>query len=73
VVVNMVIDRGEAADGGEFVRNRVAMQQGYLREIRDAFEGQVRAVVPLFDSDVRGVPMLRKAADRLFPEAASVS
>jgi arsenite-transporting ATPase len=66
VVVNMVIDPADAAGGGEFVRNRVAMQAGYLREIRDAFDGQVRAVVPLFDSDVRGVASLTKAADRLF-------
>jgi anion-transporting ArsA/GET3 family ATPase len=42
------------------------MQAGYLREIRDAFDGQVRAVVPLFDSDIRGVDSLNKAADRLF-------
>jgi arsenite-transporting ATPase len=66
VVVNMVIDPAEAEGGGEFVRNRVAMQAGYLREIRDAFDGQVRAVVPLFDSDIRGVDSLNKAADRLF-------
>src|SRR5918992_1868706 len=39
VVVNMVIDPAEAAHGGEFVRNRVAMQEGYMREIRDAFDG----------------------------------
>jgi arsenite-transporting ATPase len=70
VVVNMVIDPAEAAEGGEFVRNRVAMQADYLREIRDTFDGQVRAVVPLFDSDVRGVPMLSKAAERLFPDPA---
>lgn len=66
VVVNMVIDPAEAAQGGEFVRNRVAMQAGYMREIRDAFDGQVRAVLPLYDSDIRGVPMLRKAGDALF-------
>jgi arsenite/tail-anchored protein-transporting ATPase len=66
VVVNMVIDPVDAAGGGEFVRNRVAMQEGYLREIGDAFDGQVRAVIPLFDSDIRGVTMLGKAAERLF-------
>ena len=66
VVVNMVIDPKDAAGGGEFVRNRVAMQEGYLREIGDAFDGQVRAVVPLFDSDIRGVAMLGTAAERLF-------
>ena len=66
VVVNMVIDPAEAAEGGDFVRNRVAMQEGYLREIGETFDGQVRAVLPLFDSDIRGVPMLAKAADALF-------
>jgi arsenite-transporting ATPase len=66
VVVNMVIDPEEARGGSEFVRNRVAMQEGYLNEIRERFDGQVRAVIPLFDSDVRGVPMLTKAGERLF-------
>jgi arsenite/tail-anchored protein-transporting ATPase len=66
VVVNMVIDPAEAAEGGDFVRNRVAMQEGYLREIGETFDGQVRAVLPLFDSDVRGVKMLDRAGERLF-------
>jgi arsenite-transporting ATPase len=66
VVVNMVIDREQAAEGGEFVRNRVAMQDGYMREIRDTFDGQVRAVLPLFDADIRGVDRLAMAAERLF-------
>jgi arsenite-transporting ATPase len=66
VVVNMVIDPAEADGASEFVRNRVAMQAGYLREIRDAFEGQVRAVLPLYDSDLRGVASLERAAERLF-------
>ena len=66
VVVNMVIDQSEAEHGGEFVRNRVEMQRGYLREIRDSFEGQVRAVLPLYDSDVRGVEALKRSAAELF-------
>jgi arsenite/tail-anchored protein-transporting ATPase len=66
VVVNMVIDPAEAREGGEFVRNRVQMQEGYLREIGETFDGQVRAVLPLFDSDVRGVKMLDRAGERLF-------
>jgi arsenite-transporting ATPase len=66
VVVNMVIDPAEADGASEFVRNRVAMQAGYLREIRDAFDGQVRAVLPLYHSDLRGVANLERAAERLF-------
>src|SRR5438034_4266739 len=66
VVVNMVIDPAEAEGAGDFVRNRVEMQAGYLREIRDTFDGQVRAVLPLYDSDIRGVAGLERAAERLF-------
>ena len=66
VVVNMVIrpETGEAAP--DFVRNRIAMQAGYLDEIGERFPGQVRAVVPLFDSDIRGVPSIAKASGAVF-------
>jgi len=66
VVVNMVIDPAEAEGAGDFVKNRVAMQAEYLREIRDTFDGQVRAILPLYDSDIRGVAGLERAAERLF-------
>jgi arsenite-transporting ATPase len=66
VVVNMVIrpEVGEAAP--DFVRNRIEMQAEYLDEIGRSFDGQVRAVVPLYDSDIRGVEMLQKAGGGLF-------
>lgn len=66
VITNMVIDRAEANSASDFVRNRVAMQDGYMQEIRQYFGDQVRAIVPLFDSDVRGVEMLGKAGQKLF-------
>ncbi len=66
VVVNGVIAREDGAHSSEFVRNRIAMQEGYLGEIRQLFDGQVRAVLPLYDSDIRGVPMLEKAGRALF-------
>jgi hypothetical protein len=34
------------------VRNRVGMQNGDLDQIRTEFDGQVRALVPLYDEDV---------------------
>ncbi|HEU4919512.1 MAG TPA: ArsA family ATPase [Candidatus Limnocylindrales bacterium] len=66
VVVNMVIqpEAGEAAP--DFVRNRIEMQSGYLDEIGERFPGQVRAVVPLFDSDIRGVPSISRATASVF-------
>jgi arsenite-transporting ATPase len=66
VIVNMVIrpEIGEAAP--DFVRNRIEMQTEYLEEIRRSFDGQVRAILPLFDADVRGVAALEKASGSLF-------
>ena len=66
VVVNMVIRTEEGEEPPEFVRNRVAMQEEYLGEIGEQFDGQVRGVLPLFDDEVRGVPMLKRAAGKLF-------
>ena len=67
VVVNMVIDADQVAkEADEFVRNRVAMQAGYLEQIGKEFDGSVRAVLPLFETEIRGVDMLVRTADLLF-------
>jgi len=67
VVVNMVIDADQVAkEADEFVRNRVAMQAGYLEQIEREFNGSVRAVLPLFETEIRGVDMLVRTADLLF-------
>ena len=67
VVVNMLIDRAQVkADSPEFVRNRVAMQANYMKEIETVFPGMVRAVLPLFETEIRGVPMLERTASALY-------
>ena len=67
VVVNMLIDKASVADDApEFVRNRVSMQDDYMDEIWQTFDDGVRAVVPLFETEVRGVEMLQRTADELF-------
>ncbi|HEY73017.1 MAG TPA: ArsA family ATPase, partial [Thermoflexia bacterium] len=45
--------------------NRIAMQDGYMEEIWRSFP-DVRATVPLFETEVRGVEMLRRTASHLF-------
>jgi arsenite-transporting ATPase len=66
VVVNMLIDKETVGDDAPgFVTNRVAMQDEYMEEIWDVFP-DVRAVVPLFDTEVQGVDMLRRTANHLF-------
>jgi arsenite-transporting ATPase len=67
VVVNGVIQTEALGPSApEFVRNRIAMQEGYLGEIRERFDGLVRAVVPLYETEVRGVPMLDRVGTALF-------
>jgi len=66
VIVNMVIDKNSLdQDSPEFVLNRVAMQQGYMEEIEKSFT-DVRSVLPLLETEVRGVPMLQRVAKLLF-------
>lgn len=67
VIVNMLIDRAQVTDTSpEFVRNRVAMQDRYMDEIWEKFDGSVRALVPLYETEVRSVPMLKRTAEALF-------
>jgi len=67
VVVNMLIEKESVADDApDFVKNRVAMQSEYMAQIWKTFDGGVRALVPLFETEVRGVDMLKRTADELF-------
>jgi hypothetical protein len=68
VLVNMVIDREprQARNAAEFVKNRVAAQQEHMQTIWQEFDHGVRAIVPLFETEVRGVPMLKRLCDAIF-------
>ncbi|MBN1886591.1 MAG: ArsA family ATPase [Thermoflexales bacterium] len=67
VVVNMKIDETSVgADAPDFVKNRVAMQAEHMETIWKEFNGQVRAVLPLYETEIRGVPMLGRLAEALF-------
>jgi arsenite-transporting ATPase len=66
VIVNMLIDSGSLSnDAPEFVVNRVAMQKEYMDEIWKSFV-DVRAVLPLWETEVRGTEMLKRLVDALF-------
>jgi arsenite/tail-anchored protein-transporting ATPase len=73
VIVNMLIDKAQVkADSPEFVRNRVAMQDNYMAEIWRDFDN-VRAIVPLFDNEVRGTEALKMVAQFAFPQAVATA
>jgi len=67
VIVNMLIDKENVhADAPEFVLNRIKMQDDYMQQIEKLFDGSVRAILPLLETEVRGVEMLKRMAGLLF-------
>lgn len=67
VIVNMIMEKEALGkDTPEFVLNRLRMQDNYMKEIWDSFNGMVRALVPQFETEVRGIEMLERTAERLF-------
>lgn len=67
VIVNMLIDRSQVNESSpDFVRNRVEMQARYMDEIWQKFDGMVRATLPLYETEVRGVDMLKRMGNALF-------
>jgi arsenite-transporting ATPase len=67
VIVNMLIDRAQVNDGSpEFVRNRVAMQTRYMDDVWEKFNGNVRSIIPLYETEIRGTSSLKRVGDALF-------
>ena len=67
VIVNMLIDKNSVKkDTPDFVKNRVVMQAEHMETIWREFDGQVRALLPLYETEVRGTAMLKRMADALF-------
>lgn len=66
VIVNQVIDESDFDDQTtSFVLNRVQMQKQYLEEANQAFE-RIVGSVPLFEKEVKGVPMVERVTAALF-------
>jgi arsenite-transporting ATPase len=69
VIINEAIDKSDVGiDSAEFVRNRVKMQDRYREEVYKGFEN-VRGEIPLFKEEVRGIDMVGKLSEALFPVA----
>ncbi len=66
VIVNGLIKKDENQNEVDFVNNRITMQKEYMEDIYSSFAGMVRGIIPLFESDVRGINMLDKIAQVLF-------
>ena len=69
VIVNGVMQKGEINERtAEFVRSRIATQDERMAEIRSLFGERVRAVIPLFETEVKGSAMLERMGTYLFAQ-----
>jgi len=66
-VVNRVVPRELLQQNiPSYLRNRIQMQDKYLKEIDTMFAGQVRSFVPELERDVTGLGMIEKLAKIMF-------
>jgi anion-transporting ArsA/GET3 family ATPase len=69
ILVNGLLPYDPAHEPG-FIANRRAMHAEHLETIWRLFDGQVRALVPLFETEVRGNNALNRLAAALFGSGA---
>jgi arsenite-transporting ATPase len=67
VIINEAIDKSEVGkDSAQFILNRIKMQDKYREEAYQSFDN-VCGEIPLFEQEVRGVDMVKKVTQALFP------
>jgi len=68
IMVNQVypVELLEQPNVPAFLRNRIAMQQEYMKTIDEEFGPLIRGVVPMFDREPKGLEMISRVAESLF-------
>jgi arsenite-transporting ATPase len=71
-LVNRVIDRKLLQDNIPlYLKNRIAMQANALKIINKKFGTSVLTTVPEFDSEIKGLKVIRNLAEEMFGEKLS--
>jgi arsenite-transporting ATPase len=65
VIINQVYPKEllQRKDLGQFLRERIEMQQKYMVEIKEKLGDHVCAVIPMFDREPKGLEMINQVAD----------
>jgi len=65
VIINQVYPKEllQRKDLGQFLRERIEMQQKYMVEIKEKLGDHVCAVIPMFDREPKGLEMISQVAD----------
>jgi len=67
VLVNGLIEKDKVgADAAEFVLNRIKMQDEHMDKIHRIFGENLRAIIPLFETDIKGTEKLLRTVDYVF-------
>jgi len=68
IIVNQVYppELLKRKDLSEFLRHRIEMQQKYMDVIWEKFEPYIRAVIPMYDREPKGLEMIAKVSEDLF-------
>jgi arsenite-transporting ATPase len=67
VIVNGIIQKEQVGeDSPDFIKQRVQMQKEHMDEIWNIFNEQIRALIPLFETEVKGAKMLNRMMNYLF-------
>ena len=69
LIVNGFIPKQEAIN--PFFKSRYDMQQKYLEETKNVFKDISITTMELFDSELKGIEMLRKSGEKLFEKEKS--
>jgi arsenite-transporting ATPase len=71
-IVNRVINRELLKDNiPTYLKNRIEMQAGALKMINEKFGSSVLSAVPEFDSEIKGLDVIRDLAQVMFEENSS--
>ncbi len=65
VIVNGVLRRELAEKGTEYLKNKYEEQRRYMEIIREKMWPMVRAVIPLYETEIVGVRMVKRIASDL--------
>jgi arsenite-transporting ATPase len=66
IIVNGLLPPPTSEQTPEFILNRRAMQAEHMQTIWQLFDGDVRALVPLFNTEIHGLAGLSRLAEVLF-------
>ena len=74
LIVNMIYPQSllEKPATSELLRNRIEMQQGYLKTIKEKFGEHVVCALPMYPREPKGLDMIAKAAEDLMESKVAI-